>query len=170
MKIVVDQVFSLKSIGVVVLGAISRGTIKVHDDLLVFPPKMAVSVKSLQLHDANVPEISDGSRVGANIKGAEAESIHRGFILGEDILSGKSIAAELYCPQFIKDGLKKDAKVFAYLGLHFCEATLGDDLGAGQKKKIEITCAEEAAYENGDLIFIVDPGRKPRIMAAGRIQ
>ncbi|MBU0586859.1 hypothetical protein KJ780_05070 [Candidatus Micrarchaeota archaeon] len=168
-KIIIDQIFSLKSIGVVLLGAISRGTIKVHDELTVYPIKQNVSVKSLQLHDDSVQEISDGCRVGANVKGIDAERIERGFVLGKGIESNKEFESELFCPQFVKDGLKKENKVFAYTGLQFCEARISGDLGAGEKNKLKIICENEIAYEKGDLILIVDPGRKPRVIASGKI-
>ncbi|MFA5077767.1 MAG: EF-Tu/IF-2/RF-3 family GTPase [Candidatus Micrarchaeia archaeon] len=168
-KIIVDQVFNLKSIGVVALGAIVRGTVKVHDEMALFPGGRKIQVKSLQLHDENVNEISDGSRVGANIKGAEAESIERGFVFGDGILGGKKFRAEVECPKFIKEGIPKGRKVFAYLGLQFAEATLSDDVAAGMKRQVEIECEREFAFEGGDALYIVDPGRKPRMLGAGAI-
>ncbi|MDD5337245.1 MAG: EF-Tu/IF-2/RF-3 family GTPase [Candidatus ainarchaeum sp.] len=168
-KIIVDQVFSLKSIGVVVLGAIERGTVRVHDEMALFPSGQKIQVKSLQLHDENVSEITDGSRVGANIKGAEAESIERGFVLGDGMLSGKKFRAELECPKFVKEGIQKGRKVFAYVGLQFAEASVSEDVPAGAKRQVEIECERDFAYEKGDDVFIVDPGRKPRVLGAGVI-
>ncbi len=168
-KINIDQVFSLKSIGVVVLGAISSGTIKVHDKLTMFPINAPVEVKSLQLHDANVEEISDGSRVGANIKGLEADKIERGYVLGNEMRSGKQFTAQVKCPAFIKDGISKERKIFVYVGLQYSEATLSADIPAGGSERVEITCEKNYAYESGDMVFLVDPGRKPKIIGTGRI-
>ncbi|VVC01832.1 Elongation factor 1-alpha [uncultured archaeon] len=168
-KIIVDQVFSLKSIGVVVLGAITSGKIRVHDKLTMFPLNAPVEVKSLQLHDANVEEISDGSRVGANIKGLDAEKIERGSVLGSGMLCGKKFDAEVKVPAFIKDGVRKDRKVFAYVGLQYAEAGVSADIPAGGSMKLGITCEKDFTYEAGETVFLVDPGRKPRIIGMGTI-
>lgn len=168
-KIPIDQVFNLKSIGVVVLGAIARGKIRVHDELEIFPAGQKVQVKSLQLHDENVQEIGNGNRVGANIKGMDAEKIGRGFVLGEGLMSGKKFSARIKCPAFVKGGIGKDRKVFAYVGLQFAEAALSGDVQAGSERQIWLDCEKELAYEPGDSVFIVDPGRKPRVLGSGEI-
>ncbi len=169
-KIIIDKVFNLKSIGVVVLGAISRGTVKVHDKLSIYPLNQPVEIKSLQHNDENVPEISGGSRVGANIKGMEAEKIERGFVLGgAGISSGKKFSAEIRCPNFVKGGIPKDRKIFAYVGLQYAEAAVSEAIGAGQAKKVEISCEKDFAFEPGEEIYLVDPGSKPRILGCGKL-
>lgn len=168
-KIIIDTIFNLKSIGVVALGAIARGKVRVHDELTLFPIEQKVQVKSLQLHDNNVDEISDGNRVGANVKGIGAEKIERGFVLGDEMLCGKKFSAEIRCPNFIKEGIKKDRKIFAYVGMQYAEAFVNEDIPAGAGKKIELNCEKDFAYESGDAVFLVDPGRKPRILAKGLI-
>jgi selenocysteine-specific translation elongation factor len=63
----IDNIFNVKGVGVVVLGILKQGAIKVHDELILFPQKKKVTIKSIQMHDKNVEESYSPARVGLYI-------------------------------------------------------------------------------------------------------
>jgi selenocysteine-specific translation elongation factor len=166
-RIMVDQSFNLKSIGVVALGAIVRGTIRVHDELTLFPSGKKVTVKSLQLHDSDVPEITNNSRVGANIKGATQDDAPRGSVIAGSQMVSESFGAEISCPAFAKGGIEKGRKVFAALGMQYVEATPDEAVPGGKAVRVRLVCDRPMVYEKNDRVLIVDPNRKPRIIGSG---
>jgi selenocysteine-specific translation elongation factor len=53
----IDRTFDLKGLGIVVLGVIKQGTVKVHDQLKIMPIAKDILVKSIQMHDDPVSQI-----------------------------------------------------------------------------------------------------------------
>lgn len=77
----IDNIFNVKGVGVVVLGILKQGAIKVHDELILFPQKESVTIKSIQMHDKNVEESFSPARVGLALTGVSYDEIIRGDIL-----------------------------------------------------------------------------------------
>jgi selenocysteine-specific translation elongation factor len=77
----IDNIFNVKGVGVVVLGILKQGAIKVHDELILFPQKKSVTIKSIQMHDKNVEESFSPARVGLALTGVSYDGITRGDIL-----------------------------------------------------------------------------------------
>lgn len=64
----VDHAFSVKGVGTVVLGLVTKGTVKKHDALKVLPGTKTVQVRSIQKHDDDFDLASEGDRVGSGLK------------------------------------------------------------------------------------------------------
>ena len=79
--VIIDQAFSVKGVGEVLLGFVKKGTLKKHDKLSLMPTNKEVIVRSIQMQDKNFDEAEAGSRVGLAIKGATAEEMKRGFFI-----------------------------------------------------------------------------------------
>jgi selenocysteine-specific translation elongation factor len=77
----IDNIFNVKGVGVVVLGILKQGTIKIHDELILFPQKKKVTVKSIQMHDKNIEESYSSARVGLALTGVSFDGLARGDIL-----------------------------------------------------------------------------------------
>ncbi len=77
----IDNIFNVKGVGVVILGILKQGSIKVHDELILFPQKKSVTIKSIQMHDKNVEESFSPARVGLALTGVSYDEITRGDIL-----------------------------------------------------------------------------------------
>jgi selenocysteine-specific translation elongation factor len=78
----IDNIFNVKGVGMVVLGILKQGVVRVHDELILFPQKKKVTIKSVQMHDKNVEESHSPARVGLALAG-----VSFGEITGGDILS-----------------------------------------------------------------------------------
>ncbi|MFW5787233.1 MAG: selenocysteine-specific translation elongation factor [Halanaerobiales bacterium] len=79
----IDRVFTLKGHGTVVTGTLVSGTITVEDNLMVYPRKKELRVRSLQVHNSSVKKAYPGQRVGINIAGADKDELARGDVLAE---------------------------------------------------------------------------------------
>jgi selenocysteine-specific translation elongation factor len=79
--VVIDQAFSVKGFGEVLLGFVKKGTLKKHEKLSLMPTNKEVIVRSIQMQDKNFDEATAGSRVDLAIKGVAAEEMKRGFFI-----------------------------------------------------------------------------------------
>ena len=75
----VDRAFSVKGAGTVVTGTLAAGTIAVGDELMLRDRKVAV--RGLQSENASASSVGPVSRVAVNLRGVDAEEIHRGDAL-----------------------------------------------------------------------------------------
>ncbi|QRP99134.1 selenocysteine-specific translation elongation factor [Corynebacterium sp. FDAARGOS 1242] len=75
----VDRAFSVKGAGTVVTGTLAAGTIAVGDELMLRDRKVAV--RGLQSENASVSSAGPVSRVAVNLRGVDADEIHRGDAL-----------------------------------------------------------------------------------------
>ena len=76
----VDQHFNVKGIGLVAIGYVQAGRVRVHDEVILLPANGGGSAKSLQVMDDDVEEATAGDRVGLALRNAN-----------EDHLSGSTI-------------------------------------------------------------------------------
>ena len=77
----IDRVFTLSGHGTVITGTLVSGKISVEDRLTIYPQKKEVRVRSLQVHNKKVNEVTPGNRVGINVAGVDKEEIDRGDVL-----------------------------------------------------------------------------------------
>ena len=77
----IDQHFNVKGIGLVAIGYVQSGSIKVHDELYLLPAAGPGTVKSLQVMDDDVPEAVAGDRVGIALRNTKEEHLTGGSII-----------------------------------------------------------------------------------------
>ena len=85
----IDQHFNVKGIGLVAIGYVQSGTLKVHDELHILPSKGNGSTKSLQVMDDDVQQASSGDRVGIALRNAKDDSLSNGSIIVKPALEDK---------------------------------------------------------------------------------
>lgn len=83
-RVPLDHAFPVKGVGAVALGVVRQGTLRAHDRVRLWPTPKIVEVRSIQVHDVDRKEAVCGERVGAALKGVEAEEISRGQILAAE--------------------------------------------------------------------------------------
>src|SRR5439155_1349505 len=80
-RLPIDRVFTMSGFGTVVTGTLVDGSIGVGDDLELVPSGHRVRIRGLQQHNNQVEVASPGSRVAANLTGADRNEIRRGDVL-----------------------------------------------------------------------------------------
>jgi elongation factor 1-alpha len=86
LRLPLQDVYNIKGIGVVPVGRIETGVMKVGDKIIVTPARegkgIAGEVKSIEMHHESVNEAEPGDNVGFNVRGIEQKDIARGDVLG----------------------------------------------------------------------------------------
>lgn len=77
----VDRIFTVKGFGTVVTGTLLDGVVHVGDTLYLYPPKEAVRVRNIQVHEQNVTKAEPSQRTALNLANISADDIQRGDIL-----------------------------------------------------------------------------------------
>lgn len=77
----IDRVFSIKGFGTVVTGTIIEGTIKVNDELEIYPRGKKAVVRNIQVHGNNEETAYAGQRTAINLANIKVTDIERGDIL-----------------------------------------------------------------------------------------
>jgi selenocysteine-specific elongation factor len=80
-RLYVDRVFTLRGIGTVVTGTLWSGALHEGDELRAEPARLAIRVRSLQVHDRPVDVADAGQRVAVGVPGIERRDLRRGDAL-----------------------------------------------------------------------------------------
>ncbi len=84
-----DRVFSVKGFGTVVTGTLLDGSMRVGDDVYLYPSRRKLRIRSIQVHEEPVVKAMPGQRTALNLPGIAKEEIQRGDVLcTADILEG----------------------------------------------------------------------------------
>ena len=77
-RLPIDRVFTMSGFGTVVTGTLADGSISLGDEMEVVPGGRIVRIRGLQRHNEKVEQVGPGSRVAANLTGAEKSELERG--------------------------------------------------------------------------------------------
>ena len=80
-RLPVDRVFTMKGFGTVVTGTTVSGTIRIGDEVTVYPQEITSKIRGIQVHNKDTDHVSAGLRTAINIQGTEKAQIQRGNIL-----------------------------------------------------------------------------------------
>lgn len=64
-RIYIDRVFSLKGVGTIVAGSLKKGSLRVHEELLLLPRKERVRVRRIQSYHLDLEEVRADESTGA---------------------------------------------------------------------------------------------------------
>lgn len=117
-RLPVDRVFTVKGYGTVVTGTLISGSVKLGDELVLYPGEQRVKVRGIQVHEAPVENASAGQRTALNLSGVTKDELHRGTIVAtpELFTSSSQLEVKLTLSVEAKHPLKRMAQVKAYLG------------------------------------------------------
>ncbi|HVB95941.1 MAG TPA: EF-Tu/IF-2/RF-3 family GTPase [Nitrososphaerales archaeon] len=75
----IDRAFSVKGVGVVVLGFVLGGTVSVHDELRLVPHTdgKTAEVRGIQVSDVDQESVGRGLRVGLSLRGVELKDLDK---------------------------------------------------------------------------------------------
>ena len=165
----IDNVFNVKGVGVVVLGILKQGAIKIHDELILFPQKKKVTVKSIQMHDKNVEDSYSPARVGLALTGISFDKISRG-----DILSGinhftsadQELIIDFKKVPFYKNDLSENHSYLLSIGIQIRPAKI-EKL---ENNKLKILSEKLFSFKSKDTAILLNPDSKSiRIVGSGRV-
>ncbi len=86
LRLPIQDVYNITGIGVVPVGKIETGVMKVNDKIIVVPARegkgISGEVKSIEMHHEAVQQAEPGDNVGFCVRGIEKKDIARGDVLG----------------------------------------------------------------------------------------
>jgi selenocysteine-specific translation elongation factor len=155
---------------VVVLGILKQGTIKVHDELILFPQKKRVTIKSIQMHDKNVEESHSPARVGLALTGVSYDEITRGDILSNFnhfTSADQELIMDFKMVPFYKNDLSENHLYLLSIGTQIKPVKLkklDDD-------KLKIISEKLFSFRAKDIAILLNPDSKGiRIVGSGNIR
>ena len=165
----IDNVFNVKGVGVVVLGILKQGTIKVHQELILFPQNKTVIIKSIQMHDKNVEESHSPARVGLALTGVSYDEISRGDILSNYShfsSSDQELIIDFDKVPFYKNELSETYSYLLAIGTQIRSAKIQKL----ENNKLKILSDTVFSFKAGDIAILLNPDSKDiRIVGSGRI-
>ncbi len=170
MTAIIDHCFDVKGVGVVALGFVETGVLKVRDRPWLMPPGRLVEIKSLQEHDVDLKAVGAGSRFGAALKGVEAKDVERGFVLSEDkseVVAAGEVETELRVSKFLKEEVEAGSSLNFIAGMQSVPCKNSEALAAGETKRVKVKLEKNVALGKGQRILLADLNRRPRIVASG---
>jgi selenocysteine-specific translation elongation factor len=150
----VDHAFSVKGVGTVVLGMVTKGTIRKHDNLKVLPGTKTAQVRSIQKHDDEFDSASKGDRVGLAVKNVEVEDVDRGTVLTTDpaVKTSKTLKTKAFLVKYWTTPLKAGMVVHVGHWMQFqnCKVETVSDDGDWRKPALTLSLEKELVHYPGD--------------------
>ena len=86
LRLPIQDVYNITGIGVVPVGRVETGTMKVGDKVIVVPGRegkgITGEVKTIEMHHEQIKEAIPGDNIGFNVRGIGKKDIARGDVLG----------------------------------------------------------------------------------------
>ena len=86
LRLPIQDVYSITGIGVVPVGRVETGVMKVGDKVIVVPARdgkgVTGEVKTIEMHHEQLDSAEPGDNIGFNVRGIEKNAIARGDVLG----------------------------------------------------------------------------------------
>jgi len=97
LRLPIQDVYNITGIGVVPVGKVETGVMKVGDKVIFMPGREGKGVmgeiKTIEMHHEQIKEAEPGDNVGFNVRGLEKKDIARGDVLGS-VSNPPSVATE----------------------------------------------------------------------------
>ncbi len=154
----VDHFFTVKGIGVVVLGGVVGGAIFRHDMLRIYPTTLTAQVRSIQKHEDYSDSAVSGDRVGLALKGVEVEDLDRGFVLSAntDLTSSLTLSGRASLVRYWPSPLKNEMIIHVGHWMQFLPARVAfvNNSGDWRRPLVTLRSSRELVYFPGDRIIL----------------
>jgi selenocysteine-specific translation elongation factor len=165
-QVVIDHCFDVKGVGTVILGKLSQGTIKVYENLKLFPKGTDVVVKSIQMHDDSVENAVSPAMVGLAVKGVVPDDVQRGDILcmPNTVQISQEIEIDYVQTKFFKDKILENQMFLVSIGLQIRPVKIMS------VNPMKLSLGKPIVFEKGDTCVLLKPeSTSVRIVGSGKI-
>jgi selenocysteine-specific elongation factor len=159
-RLPVDRVFSVDGFGTVATGTLTEGTLKIGDNVTVYPANRPAKVRRIQVHGGETEAAYAGQRVAVNLSGLRREEIERGDVLAppDTLRPTRMLDVKLTVLPDSPREIKTGSRLHFYYGTHnvLCKVVLlnNDHLAAGQEAYAQLRFAEDVAVKQGDRFVV----------------
>jgi len=155
-RLPIDRVFTLPGFGTVVTGTLLSGTVRVGDQVELYPAELPLRVRGVGVHGVQVDRAQAGQRVALNLASVAVDAIKRGDILAARgyLSPAMMIDVRLALLPDVDKLLANRARVRCYVGTAeiLCRAVLldRDELMPGESAYAQLRLEEPTAVLAGD--------------------
>ncbi len=163
-RVDIDKAFPVKGIGTVVLGFVTRGTLRQHDKLFHTSGK-EVLVRSMQSQDEDITTAITGTRVGISLKDIGDKEVEKGDLLTTQAVAKRgTLTIEYRVGKMARESVVEGARYGIASNFSYSECTVKS--ASGSTLVLELTSPFPA--EPGDRVLLIRK-QLPRIFAAGSV-
>lgn len=83
LRLPVQDVYNITGVGMVPVGRIETGVLKVGDKVSIMPSGATGEIKSIEMHHQQMPQAEPGDNIGFSLKGVDKRDITRGSVIGK---------------------------------------------------------------------------------------
>ena len=159
-RLPVDRVFTMQGFGTVVTGTLMDGSVKVGDDIIIYPEGTKARVRGIQTYGKDTEVAVAGQRTAINLSGISKEDIDRGDVAAyqDAVTVTNMIDAEISIFSSTDKVVLNNSRVHLYCGSDevLCKVILldRDALSAGETAYAQLRLEEPAAVRRGDRFII----------------
>ncbi|MHA1341822.1 MAG: translation elongation factor EF-1 subunit alpha [Promethearchaeota archaeon] len=101
LRLPIQDVFKIKGVGVVPVGRVETGKLKVGDKVIIMPNGFQGEVRSIEMHHEAINEAIPGDNIGFNIRGATMKDLRRGYVVSHPdnpcnvVVPGKTLTSQI---------------------------------------------------------------------------
>lgn len=173
-RLPVDRVFTMKGFGTVITGSLMSGTVKVGDNVMIYPSGIPSKVRGVQVHGEPVETAHSGMRTAINFQGLEKASIERGQVLStaNALLPSYMVDVSLHYLESNKKKIKNRSRVRFHTGTSEIMGNLilldGEDLRPGEDTVAQIRLDAPVAVVRDDR-FVLRSYSPVRTIGGGQV-
>jgi selenocysteine-specific translation elongation factor len=160
----IDNYFTVRSVGTVVLSVNKGRPVKRYDKLSVQPLGKEVLVKGIQSQDKDVEEVAEGMRAGINLKGVEADELRRGFVLCREASVSRRVRVRFRKSPFSREPPAAGMQYYLSVGLQVIAGRIEEASG----EELSVMLEHPAAFLPGlRCVLASTKPAMPRILGSG---
>ncbi len=159
-RLPIDRVFTIDGFGTVVTGTLTEGSVKVGDEIEIYPERKTAKVRNLQVHGNMVQTALAGQRTAVNLVNIKKEELNRGDVLAAKGSMEKTMMLDVKVRLF-RDSprtLKNGDRLHLYYGSAetLCKAILLDRevLESGESAYAQLRMEKEISVKKGDRFIL----------------
>ena len=173
-RLPVDRVFTMKGFGTVITGTVASGTIKVGENIMIYPSMITSKVRGLQVHNLSTEQASSGMRTAINFQGLEKSAIERGEVVSvpDGLRNSHLIDARMHYLASNKKPLKNRSRIRFHAGTCEIMGNLilleSETLDPGETTVVQIRLESPVACVKDDR-YVIRSYSPVRTIAGGEI-
>lgn len=159
-RLPVDRVFTISGFGTVVTGTLLAGSLRVGDEIQVYPGDTKARIRSIQVHDQDAVVAYGGQRAALNLAGVKKAQIDRGNVIApvNAMRSTMMLDVKIKLLRSLSKGIENRTRLKLYLGTDeiLCRIVLLDRevLEPGDETYAQLRLEEETVAKRGDRFIL----------------
>ena len=155
-RLPIDRIFSLQGLGTIITGTLISGTLTKGDGVEIYPKRLPVRIRNIQVHEQDAEQAVAGQRVALNLTGLKKGDIKKGAVLAREnsFENTKLLDAKVRILPSSQRTVKNRERLHFLTGTAelLCRIILLDkeELKAGEEGYCQILLEQEMVFAKGD--------------------